>query len=79
MKIYTLFMNNHLGFKKSDNITESKDIKKSSPIENFHEIINQYILKEKETSNIKYRKELLKMVNEYIIKTDDGSYIYVVV
>ncbi len=74
MKIYTLFMNNHLGFKKSDNITESKDIKKSSPIENFHEIINQYLLKEKETSNIKYRKELLKMVNEYIIKTDDGSY-----
>jgi tRNA U34 5-methylaminomethyl-2-thiouridine-forming methyltransferase MnmC len=67
-------MNNHLGFKKSDNITKSKDIKESNLIENFHEIINQYFLKEKETSNIKYRKELLKMINDYIIKTDDGSY-----
>jgi len=60
-------MNNYL-CKKSDST-----IKKDS-IEDFHNIINQYFLKEKESSSFNYRKALLEMINDYIIKTDDGSY-----
>jgi len=55
-------MNEYLGSKKAEDI------------EKLHNLINQYFSKEKETSNDIYRKELLKIIFDYIIKTKDGSY-----
>jgi len=50
------------------------DSRKSDTIETFHKLINQYFSKEKETSKDNYRKELSKIIHNYIIKTNDNSY-----
>lgn len=45
-----------------------------SDSKDFHKILNSYFLKEKESNQSSYRKELSKIIFDYIIKTDDGSY-----
>jgi len=47
---------------------------KSNSIEDLHKLIDCYFSKEKETLQSSYRKELSKIIFDYIIKTDDGSY-----
>ncbi|RBQ22897.1 tRNA 5-methylaminomethyl-2-thiouridine biosynthesis bifunctional protein MnmC [Candidatus Methanobinarius endosymbioticus] len=55
-------MNKHLSFTKFGSI------------EDFHKQINYYFSKEIESSNEVFRKKTLKILFDYIIKTDDGSY-----
>jgi len=55
-------------------MNNSLDFSKLNHIEDLYKSINCYFTKERENNSSNYREELSKIIFDYIIKTEDGSY-----